>query len=359
MSETSTQDFFVQQAREARGPQPHRPRKKKHRLRRIIIAAGLSVVLLAGLAVGGAYFAVNHVLSGIHRIQGITALDAANQPVMPLATRRSMTVLLTGSEAEPSVVGGTGADGSSQAPEDASGLIALVHLDANQAGGAVVSIPANAVVPIPGHGRQELWDALTLGGPSLLIETVEDLTNVRINHYSVVDFPGVVQVISALRGVNVDVPYTTTSDGYTFTRGIDHLNAADVLPYVRQPDVSEIGRELLQQNLIRTMLDKIAHQHMFSATDWAVLNAMAGALSVDSNFTNGELEHLALRLGYLSSGDGTFVTAPTNGSAQLGGTSPVHLNPRISRLLWYAIRHDEVAAFARRFPFTVTPTDPG
>ena len=42
----------------------------------------------------------------------------------------------------------------------------------------------------PGHGTAQLWQALKYGGPSLLIETVEDLTNVRIDHYSVIKFGG-------------------------------------------------------------------------------------------------------------------------------------------------------------------------
>lgn len=221
-----------------------------------------------------------------------------------------------------------------------SGLIALVHLNANQRSGAVGSIPADALVSVPGHGRTELWNTLTIGGPSLLIETVERLTHVRINHYSVLDFGGVDQVINALHDVSVDVPYTVTSMGFTFHAGINELTAADVLAYARQPGVSEIGRELLQQNLVRAILDKLANRHLLShfGTDWAVLHALASVLSVDSNFTNSQLESLAERLGNLRGRSGTFVTAATvNGSAHSGGTAPVLLNSRLDRRLWAAI----------------------
>ena len=68
-----------------------------------------------------------------------------------------------------------------------SGLIALVHIDANRKAGAFVSIPANAVVRVPGHGMMPISQSLRLGGPSLLIATVERVTGVRIDHYSVVD----------------------------------------------------------------------------------------------------------------------------------------------------------------------------
>jgi LCP family protein required for cell wall assembly len=364
MSEEQLTDYFRRQADEASEPVPGQPSRRQRRRRRkllirLSVAAAVSMVLLAVAVFGGGYLVVNHLASSIHRIHGIAALDAKNQP---RAYGGGMTVLLTGSAMEPASVGGNGIDGSSTAGEMASGLIALVHLNASQRAGSVVSIPANAVVYVPGYGRRELWDALTLGGPSLLIETVERLTDVRINHYSVLDFDGVSRVIDALGGVTVDVPYTTVSMGFTFPAGQNYLDGANVLPYVRQPAVSEIGREFLQQNLIRAILDKLAIRHLLShfSTDYSVLDALASVLSVDSNFTNSGLESLALQLGSLKGRDGTFVHAPTvGGSSYFGGTLPVQLDRRLSQQLWSAIRNDSVAAFARRYPFTVTPIDPG
>jgi LCP family protein required for cell wall assembly len=232
-------------------------------------------------------------------------------------------------------------------------------LNADNQGGAVVSIPPNAIVNVPGHGRMMLWNTLTIGGPSLLIETVERLTNVRISHYSVLDFPRAAKVVGAMKGVNVDVPRAFTNEGFTFPVGINHLTAGSFLPYVRERDISQVVRVEKQQNLIRAMLDKIARKRMFTrvATDYAVLHAMTGALSVDSNFTNSQLESLAFRLGHLKGREGTFVSAPTVGLSI--GTEAVHLNRRITKKLWSAIRHDSVASFARRYPSTVTPGAPG
>ena len=366
MSEEMLTEYFRKQADEAAEPTPGRPSRSRRRRRKLLIrialVTSLSLPLGAVAVVGAGYLVVNHLVSSIHRIPGIVALDAKEQPAVAARFGRSMTVLLTGSATEPAVRHGHGVDRSSQAPEGQSGLIALVHLNASQRSGAVVSIPADAVVNVPRHGRTELWNTLKIGGPSLLIETVERLTHVRINHYSVLDFDGVDRVISALHGVSVDLPFTVTSMGFTFPAGINQLTAADVLAYVRQPSVSEIGRELLQQNLVRAILDKLATDHLLShfGTDWAVLHALARVLSVDSNFSNSQLESLALRLGNLRGRNGTFVTAQTvNGSPQSGGTAPVFLNRRLDSRLWTAIRSDSVAEFARRYPFTVTPIDPG
>jgi len=320
------------------------------------------VVAVVLVVAGGGYFLANHLLSSIHRIPNITALDAVNQPVMPAASRHSMTVLLTGSRIVPTHIGGRGTLGSSTAPEDGSGLIALVHLNSGGHAGAVVNIPTDSIVTIPGHGRREIWRALTLGGPSLLIRTVELLTNVRIQHYSVLSLQGAVHVVNALNGVEVDVPHQVQSLGHTFHKGMNLLKGGDVLPYVRQPLVTEVTRTLLQQNLIRTMLDKIAHQRLFASpsVDYRELKAMSGALSVDSNFSNSQIESLALDLGYLHGKDGTFVSAPVvTPPAGHSITNSTQLRKVLCGKLWDAIRHDAVAAYARRYPFTVTPGAPG
>ncbi|MGH3393359.1 MAG: LCP family protein, partial [Streptosporangiaceae bacterium] len=188
-------------ARSPQGESPVRRRKRAWRLRRVALAVTLSVVVLAAGVVVAGYLTFNRYASSIPRISGIAALDAARQPVMPVVSRRSMTVLLTSSGVMP---------GGADVP---SGLIALVHLDADGHSGAVVAIPANSLVRVPGHGTTQLWNALKFGGPSLLIRTVEDLTNVRIDHFAVMNFEGATQVIGAMNGVNIDVPFPVTSEG--------------------------------------------------------------------------------------------------------------------------------------------------
>jgi LCP family protein required for cell wall assembly len=347
MSDTSIQEFYTQQAAEARGPEqpgPSRRKRRRRRLKRIAIVAGASLVVLAGAAVVGVYEVGNHLAGSVHRIPGILALDAKDQPLAPPG---SMTILLT----DTGVIPGNDTD---------TGLVELLHLNPGQHSGAVVSIPADAVVSVPGHGPTEIGHTLAIGGPSLMIETIERLTDVRISHYAAIDFGGLPGVVGAMHGVDVDVPYATTSFGFSFHAGINHLNAADALAYARQPAVSEIGREELQENLLRAIMDKIGSHRYFVATNYRVLDAVVNAVSVDSNLSNSQLESLALRLGNLTGRDGTFVDAQVrNGSPTFGDDQPVHLDNRLDHKLWRAIRDSSVAQFAQRYPFTVTPGAPG
>ncbi len=338
MSETSTQDFFTRQAADARGPEPERPpRRKRRRLAQIAIAAGAGLVLMIGVVVGGGYLYVNHLASSVHRIQ-VAALTAAHQP----AATRGMNVLLTAS----------GAIAGQNTP---TGLVELLHLNANHQGGAVISFPANVVVPVPGHGLAQLGTTLALGGPSLMIQTLDNLTGVHIDHYARITYSGLSGVVDAMGGVDVNVPRPTL----TFRAGKNHLTGASALAYVRQPAVSEVGRMQLQENLFRVILRKIASRGFFVGTDFHVLNAVVAAVSVDSTFTNSQLESLALSLGHLQGSDGLSIDVPTTGSPRMGGTAPVFLNHRVARKLWQAIRTDTVSLFAFAYPFTITPGAPG
>ena len=74
---------------------------------------------------------------------------------------KAMNVLITGAGFGP-----TGSLTARYLTLSDSGLIMILHVDADQYSGGVVSIPPQAIVRIPGHGRGKIQDALTYGGPS-------------------------------------------------------------------------------------------------------------------------------------------------------------------------------------------------
>ena len=327
------------------------PARRKGRARKIALIAAAGLMGVVGVVALGGFLAVRHLEGNIHRIPNVfVGLAAASKPVLPTATRHSMTILLTASDTTPAHRGGSGVDRSSTAPQTPSALIALVHINANRKAGAIVSIPANTVVHVPGHGSMKISSTLRAGGPSLLIGTLENLTNVPIDHYSVVSEAGLASALGALGGVNVALPAATTSGGVAFHAGVNHLTSANALDYTEQPSLSEEGHALRQQALLRAILDKLAHDNLLAdpASAFGILNAFTKALSVDSNFSNSQLQSLAMHLHLLGAGSGTFVTASVKGS-QL---------TRSSHQLWQAIRNDNVAAYARQHPATVTPSAP-
>ncbi len=332
-------------------PKPRR-RRRAFRFALAFVAAAVAVFCIAAV---GSYTAINHLESNVHRIPHVfTGLAAATRPIMPAATNNSLTVLLTGTDTPPP-------HASAAAKHHISGLVMLLHLNANKVSGAAVSIPPNAMVSVPGHGSMPIQSALVLGGPTLLIQTVEQLTDVRVDHYAVIDFPHVAKVIDALGGVDLQVPQTVSSLGYTFNAGLNHMDGKASLAYVRQPTkLSEQGRVQRQQALLRAVITKVGHQHLLSnpVTTFGVLNAFTQALSVDSNFTNTELSNLASELSRLSANNGVYITAPAQATGTYKGQPTVFLNTAQSAPLWQAIRKDSVAAYAQQYPNAVTPAAP-
>jgi LCP family protein required for cell wall assembly len=328
---------------------PVQPAVRRRRGLRIALLSLAAFVVLAGAVAGGGFLFVNHMADSIQRIHvRFTRLDAASRPTGEYdGYGGAMTVLITGEG-----IGPTG-DAGTAGPAD-SGLIMLLHINAEGYSGGVVSIPPQAVVWVPGHGRTAIQNALTYGGPSLLIQTVQQLTHVQIDHYARIDFNHVDNVVNAMGGVTVRLPDQTDGFGHIFHVGVNDLTGTTALDYAREQNLTEEGRVLRQQSLIRAVVRKLVHRHLLSnpVTDYQVLHALISMLTVDSNFTTAELEHLAMQVRDLV-GSAEYVTAPVHVTG-----SQVYLDSRISGQLWAAIRQDAITAFAAKYPFTVTPAAP-
>ena len=330
-------------------PAEARQRPRRRRGVRIALISMASFVVLIGAVAAGGYAYLNHMASSIQRIPvKFTRLTAADGAAGYYDHMKAMNVLITGAGFGP-----TGKPTREGAPSD-SGMIMILHVDADQYSGGVVSIPPQAIVSIPGHDRGKIQDALTYGGPSLLVQTVEELTHVQINHYARIDFDHVANVVNVMGGVDVTLPDVAVSLGHVFHIGVNHLNGVNALKYARQPSLSEEGRGLRQQSLMRAVIRKLYFEHLLTnpVTMYRVLHALIGMLTVDSDFTNAELYHLALEIRGLT-GSSTYVTAPAH---SVRGN--VYLDRVISQQLWAAMRQDAIAAFAKKYPSTVTPVAP-
>jgi LCP family protein required for cell wall assembly len=326
------------------GPEQERPVRRRRRGLRIALVTMASFIVLVGAVAAGGYAYVNHLAGSIQRIP--VKFAAVSEPVGS-EYGGAMTVLITGK--------GIGPTGAKSVPENsASGLIMLLHVNAEGYSGGVVSIPPQSIVRVPGHGRTQLENAEKFGGPDLLIKTIENLTHVQINHYARIDFTHVDRTVNALGGVNVTIPEVTSSFGHVFHIGVNHLNGIEALDYAREPSLTEEGRVLRQQSLMRAVIRKIEFRHLLSnpVTMYRVLHALISMLTLDSNFTTSQIEHLAREVRDLT-GSTEYVTAPVH---MRGGQ--VRLDRAITRKLWAAIRQDSITAFARRYPFTVTPSAP-
>jgi polyisoprenyl-teichoic acid--peptidoglycan teichoic acid transferase len=81
----------------------------------------------------------------------------------------------------------------------------LLRLDPDRNAIAVMSIPRDLKVEIPGYGTGKFNEAYSLGGPKLTLQLVKQMTGLPINHVVNVDFLGFVRAVDAIGCVYVDV----------------------------------------------------------------------------------------------------------------------------------------------------------
>ncbi|WP_247602399.1 LCP family protein [Gordonia rubripertincta] len=113
--------------------------------------------------------------------------------------------------------------------------IMLVHNPPGSGKATVVSIPRDLYVEIPGHGSLKVNASYNIGGPQLLVQTVENLTGIHIDHYAEIGFGGFDTLVDAVGGVDmcIDQPLNDPKAGLRLTKGCHHLNGRQALGLVR------------------------------------------------------------------------------------------------------------------------------
>jgi anionic cell wall polymer biosynthesis LytR-Cps2A-Psr (LCP) family protein len=181
------------------------------------------------------------------------------------------------------------------------------------------------------------------------------LTNLRIDHFAVVDFAGFKDITDAVGGVDIRVAASTGDNRGTFQAGVNHLDGDAALIYVRQRHNlpgGDLDRVRRQQNVIKALMTKASSMGLLSnpARTLHLADSVAKAVSVDDSLGNGDLRSLVLSLRNLKAGAVKFLTAPVSGLGREGKQSVVYLDARNAPQLWRAINTDRVAAYVTAHP---------
>jgi LCP family protein required for cell wall assembly len=183
-----------------------------------------------------------------------------------------------------------------------SDTIMILHLPANGTRPTLVSLPRDSYVPIPGEGKNKLNAAYSLGGPKLLIETVQNVTGLHINHFMSIGFGGLVSVVNDVGGVQMclKAPMKDPLAGLNLKAGCQTLNGDQALGFVRTRAFTEgdLQREQDQRLLLKGILSKLTSAGTL-INPFAVIpaaNGAAGAISVDSGTGLSQLVSVAFAL---------------------------------------------------------------
>lgn len=272
----------------------------------------------------------------------------------------AMNILLLGSDSR--ISAGNPQDWVSGAQR--TDAIMVLHLAADRKSASVVSLPRDSWVTVPGHGKNKINAAFSLGGPSLMIRTVESVTGVRIDHVVVIDFTGFKEITDALGGVKICVP-KTVSDGIGVVKaGCQVMDGETALQYVRQRKTlagGDFDRVRRQQNWIRQVMKKLAARGTLTNPMKlnSALDALTSSTATDDAFTIDDMYDLALDYQGVDVGDIAFFTAPLAkpSTGYEGSQSVVYLDDAQNALLWKAYREDKVNAYIAEYAPRVLGAD--
>jgi LCP family protein required for cell wall assembly len=200
----------------------------------------------------------------------------------------------------------------------------------------IVGFPRDSWVPIPGHGSNKINSAMYYGGPELAVQTVEQVSGIKIAYWALTSFSGFARMINGIGGLTVDVPFAM-HDSYSkadFEPGVQQLNGAAALAFARDrhslPD-GDFGRSEDQGRLMLASLTQFRRQ--FAKDPSRLLTYVASGLrNVSTNVPLDEVLSLAFTASGINPKHVTNVVLPgTIGT--YGSQSIVNLTAQAKTIL--------------------------
>lgn len=257
-----------------------RRKKRKKKLRKWVIFVPILLVL-AIIAYGGhlAIKAMN-VTNEAHR--ELTRGEKSEKRVTPVYPGKdNFSVLFIGVDERP---------GEKNSRSD---VLLLATFNKNDHSVKLLSIPRDSRVEIPGYKPQKINNANYFGGADLAVETVEELLDIPVDYYVKLNFNAFIDIVDALDGVTVDVPFTfteknTKNEIITLYEGRHTLDGEEALAYVRmrkQDPMGDFGRNERQKEVVAAVIKKAGT--LSSITKYGeVLDSLEGNISTNLTFQN-------------------------------------------------------------------------
>jgi LCP family protein required for cell wall assembly len=188
---------------------------------------------------------------------------------------------------------------------------------------ALISLPRDSYVPIPGHGKNKINAAFSFGGPKLLIQTVEGVTGLRVDNYVEIGFGGFASIIDSVGGVQMCLPKAMkdAKAHINLPKGCQQLDGTNALGYVRarySDPLGDLGRVQRQRAMIGAVASKAVSPATFlnPFRYYNLSTAGADALAVDKNTSPIDMAHFALGMKAVAGGSGgVTLTVPISTSS--------------------------------------------
>ena len=195
--------------------------KKKHRVRNVILCILLVILVLAAIA-GAAFALYMNQISNAIQVKDDSQAAAIDEVLSPTVSDEPFYMMVIGSDSRHDDCG----------QRSDSNIVA--RIDPGTATVTLISIPRDTAIDI--DGRVEKFNAAyNYDGASGAIREANDLLGVKMSHYVEIDFSGLVDLIDAVGGVEVDVPMRIedADAGGTVEAGLQTLDGEHALVFAR------------------------------------------------------------------------------------------------------------------------------
>ncbi|WP_286229686.1 LCP family protein [Neobacillus mesonae] len=268
-------------------------KKKKRRLKRWVwlVAPILILLLGAGVYAGTLYKKAESVMNKSYK-----PIERETARVKPLTIDKTSILFI-------------GVDDSDKRKKNGPARSdALMLATFNKADKSVklLSIPRDSYVHIPEKDiYTKINHAHAYGGVKLTLETVEELLDVPVDYYVKMNFNAFIDVVNALDGITVDVPYTFSEQdskdrakAITLEKGEQHLDGEQALAFARtRKKDSDIQRGERQQQIMKAIISKAASVKSLGNYT-GVMEAVGKNMETDLTF-----DQMKSFLGYLQAGN--------------------------------------------------------
>lgn len=328
------------------------PGKRKRRWPKRLLIGIIVLVVVVAVAAGVYAFTINRSFThNVHHGGGMppdspTASSHQARPEKKSSGNDSLDYVLMGSDSRNS---------SDMKHNARSDTLMVVHLDSDRHAAYVISFPRDMYVHIPGKGKNKINAAYAFGGPQLAVQTVEGLTDVRMDHMLQVDFSGFVKLTESLGGVTVTNSHAFSAGGHHYPKGEITIAGKKALRFVRERhklpngdlDRSKNQRKVVQAILAKG-LSKDTVQNPSKFTDF--VSGIASQITADDQLSNSEVRKTALSL-RMSGDDVHQIQAPISGFQKVTGVGDVDVvdKAKMSELS-QAWKDDDLATYLKRHP---------
>jgi polyisoprenyl-teichoic acid--peptidoglycan teichoic acid transferase len=214
--------------------------------------AGLA--LLASTVPAASLILVQGMPNPVHAQETALEIHSAHGSsfVPALSGKRPLFILVLGSDARP----------GQNAERARADSIHIVGIDVKKKRASILGFPRDSWVSIPGYGMAKINTALFVGGPKLVVQTIENITGIRIDFYILTSFWGLEGLVNGIGGLEVDVPYGMHDrfSGSNFSAGKQKLSGKEALSFSRDrhsvPN-GDFSRSMNQGRLLVAALKKL------------------------------------------------------------------------------------------------------